>query len=96
MVSLDLVIDSQWGDIENKKTQHVWLNALPSGYIVAMLSGSPCCTWSSARGKQYEHTKIPRLAAAVALVYSVISQHYGAIILSPFVRNGNFMMVIFC
>ena len=58
VVSLDLVIDSQWGDIENKKTQHFWLNALPSGYIVAMLSGSPCCTWSSARGKQYEHTKI--------------------------------------
>ena len=58
VVSLDLVIDSQWGDIENKETQHFWLNALPSGYIVAMLSGSPCCTWSIARGKQYEHTKI--------------------------------------
>ena len=51
-VSLDIVIDSTWGDISNQKTQKFWLDSIRSGFIIGFLSGPPCCTWSIARGKK--------------------------------------------
>ena len=51
VVSVDLVIDSTWGDISRPSTQKYWLDAIADGYVVGMLSGPPCCTWSIARGK---------------------------------------------
>ena len=51
VLSIDIVIDERWGDIGNKDTQHFWLQAIRDGYVIAMLSGPPCCTWSVARGK---------------------------------------------
>jgi len=51
VVSVDLVIDTTWGDISRAATQQYWLNAMSDGYVVGMLSGPPCCTWSIARGK---------------------------------------------
>ena len=52
VVSVDLVIDSMWGDISRPTTQRFWLDAIASGFVLAMLSGPPCCTWSIARGKE--------------------------------------------
>ena len=52
VVSVDLVIDSTWGDISKSSTQRFWLDAIASGLVLAMLSGPPCCTWSIARGKE--------------------------------------------
>lgn len=54
VVSLDIVIDERWGDISKKDTQTFWLDALRAGFVLGMLSGPPCCTWSVARGKQTE------------------------------------------
>eukprot|EP00435_Cladocopium_sp_Y103_P046311 s2760_g13.t1 len=51
VISLDLVVDAQWGDISNVVTQRYWLEAIRSGWVIGMLSGPPCCTWSVARGR---------------------------------------------
>jgi hypothetical protein len=51
VVSLDLVIDQQWGDIGRPESYQFWTNAIRSGYVLGMLGGPPCCTWSAARGK---------------------------------------------
>ena len=51
VVSLDLVIDQQWGDIGRPESYRFWTNAIYSGYVIGMLGGPPCCTWSAARGK---------------------------------------------
>ena len=50
VVSLDIVIDERWGDISKQDTQTFWLDALRAGFVLGMLSGPPCCTWSVARG----------------------------------------------
>lgn len=51
VVSLDLVIDPQWGDISRPESYQFWTHAIRSGYVIGMLGGPPCCTWSAARGK---------------------------------------------
>ena len=52
VVSLDIVIDSTWGDIGNQKTQRFWLDSIRSGFVIGFLAGPPCCTWSIARDKK--------------------------------------------
>ena len=51
VLSMDIVIDAVLGDISQADTQRFWLQAIRTGYVVAMLSGPPYCTWSVARGK---------------------------------------------
>lgn len=51
VVSLDLVIDPLWGDIGRQESYDFWTHAIRSGYVIGMLGGPPCCTWSAARGK---------------------------------------------
>eukprot|EP00435_Cladocopium_sp_Y103_P029303 s270_g7.t1 len=53
VVSLDLVIDEQWGDLGRRATYDFWLTAIKSGYVLGFLGGPPCCTWSIARGKSF-------------------------------------------
>lgn len=70
VVSLDIVIDSTWGDIGQDATQDFWLSAIARGQVLGMLSGPPCCTWSVARGKQGPtlpaHRRGPRVLRDVA------------------------------
>ena len=51
VVSLDLIIDKEWGDISRPATYDFWMHAIRSGYVQGVLGGPPCCTWSAARGK---------------------------------------------
>ena len=51
VLSMDIVIDPNLGDIGQQTTQKFWLQAIRDGYVVAMLSGPPCFSWSVARGK---------------------------------------------
>ena len=49
VVSLDLVIDKQWGNVRNPATQAFWLHGAQSGWVCGALCGPPCETWSQAR-----------------------------------------------
>ncbi|CAL1132145.1 unnamed protein product [Cladocopium goreaui] len=50
IVSLDIVIDPVYGDAMRADTYDFWLTSIRSGYIIAMLAGPPCESWSRARG----------------------------------------------
>ena len=56
VVSLDVVINSQWGDARNRDTKAFWLGGALRGFVHAGLCGPPCETWSQARFVQLVDT----------------------------------------
>eukprot|EP00438_Fugacium_kawagutii_P021317 Skav200338 [mRNA] locus=scaffold26:74302:77901:+ [translate_table: standard] len=54
IVSLDVMVDAQWGDISQKDTQEFWLAGIRSGLVVGMTIGPPCETWSQVRNVAME------------------------------------------
>jgi len=49
VVSVDLVINQQWGNVRLKATQDFWLQGVRAGWVCGALCGPPCETWSQAR-----------------------------------------------
>ena len=60
-VSLDIVIDAQFGDISNPQTRQFWLHYIRQGFIAGFLAGPPCNTWSKARQVQLLSERGPRV-----------------------------------
>ena len=60
IVSMDIVIDSQYGDARNDKTRQYWLGAIRDRKVVAFVAGPPCETWTAAREHQLEEGRGPR------------------------------------
>ena len=54
VISLDIVIDSHYGNIGRAEVREQWYAGMRQGYVAGFLSGPPCCTWSKARGKQIQ------------------------------------------
>lgn len=52
VVSLDVVIDDKWGNLLSAEVRTFWLAGIRQGFVVGLLSGPPCETWSRARGRQ--------------------------------------------
>eukprot|EP00438_Fugacium_kawagutii_P028742 Skav229642 [mRNA] locus=scaffold649:313161:315617:+ [translate_table: standard] len=50
VLSIDIVFDDRWGNLADPTTQQWWIANIRSGWIVGMLAGPPCSTWSKARG----------------------------------------------
>lgn len=48
-VSLDIVVDSDKGDISKPDIRQFWLHGIDQRWILAFLAGPPCETWSRAR-----------------------------------------------
>lgn len=48
-LSVDIILDQQWGDVSDERVQHFWIAAAKRGWVVAFLGGPPCETWSRAR-----------------------------------------------
>ena len=51
VVSLDIVVDTTWGDASNPATREFWIGAIRAGHVLAFVGGPPCETWSRARGQ---------------------------------------------
>ena len=49
VVSIDIVVGPNFGDVRNKATKQYWLSAIRAGYVLALLAGPSCNTWSAAR-----------------------------------------------
>ena len=49
VVSMDIVIDKEWGDACRQTTRDFWLRGALSGFVQGGLCGPPCETWSQAR-----------------------------------------------
>ena len=60
-VSIDIVVDSALGDLMSTAAQDYWLRAIRSGFVVGLLGGPPCETWSRARGRELEGRRGPRV-----------------------------------
>jgi hypothetical protein len=78
VVSMDIVVDDQWGDATNEQTRDYWLSAAHAGYIVGFLAGPPCETWSVARGRalhdpQGLHKRAPRILRTAEFLWGLPS-----------------------
>ena len=51
VLSVDIVIDRRFGDLSDSQIQSFWIKAILDQFIVGLLGGPPCETWSRARGK---------------------------------------------
>ena len=49
IVSMDIVIDEEYGDARNPRTRRYWLEAIKERFVVALIAGPPCETWTAAR-----------------------------------------------
>ena len=50
VISIDIIIDRTFGDVTRQSTRDYWLGAIRQGWVIGMLAGPPCETWSRARG----------------------------------------------
>lgn len=50
-ISLDLMVDPEWGDVSKAPVREFWINAIKQRMVLGGLAGPPCETWSQARGK---------------------------------------------
>ena len=60
VISLDVVLDSNHGDLLKQSTQEFWLDLAARGCLDGTLSGPPCESWSVARERWYEEHRGPR------------------------------------
>ena len=60
-VSIDIVVDSALGDLMSTTAQEYWIRAIRCGFVVGLLGGPPCETWSRARGRELEGRRGPRV-----------------------------------
>ena len=62
VVSLDVIIDSSWGNVRNTATQQFWLEGVRQGWVLGALLGPPCETCSQARFNAISalHQRAPR------------------------------------
>ena len=54
VISLDIVVNSTWGNISKEHTREYWLNAIRARWVLAFLGGPPCESWSRARAVGHE------------------------------------------
>eukprot|EP00435_Cladocopium_sp_Y103_P066288 s450_g28.t1 len=48
-LSVDIILDSHWGNVADADVQRFWLHAVRQRWVVGYLAGPPCETWSKAR-----------------------------------------------
>ena len=65
VISVDIVIDSQLGDVTKQSTKSFWIRATADGLVRGFLGGPPCETWSIARGREIKQTSLHRRAPRV-------------------------------
>lgn len=57
VVSLDIIINTTWGDAMRPETRTLWINAIRERYVVAYIAGPPCETWSRVRSVETENQR---------------------------------------
>ena len=74
-LSVDIILDKQWGDVSNEKVQNFWISAAKRGWVVAFLGGPPCETWSRAREQslQVDSRHGPRVIRSAAAPWGFAS-----------------------
>ena len=76
VVSLDIVIDSKYGDLADPETRGFWLSHIFKGFVHGFLGGPPCCTFSKARGVAMtasDHRRPPRPVRSATELWGMAS-----------------------
>eukprot|EP00435_Cladocopium_sp_Y103_P073809 s386_g45.t1 len=60
-VSIDIIIDSEYGDISKSEVRSLWLHYICAGHVAGFIAGPPCNTWSRARSVQLTDRLGPRV-----------------------------------
>lgn len=60
VASVDLVLDSELGDLTSRPAQSYWIQMAARGGVYAILGGPPCESWSVARFRYYMTGSGPR------------------------------------
>jgi hypothetical protein len=79
-VSLDIIIDSTYGDISKSETRSFWLHYIRMGYIAGFLAGPPCNTWSKARAIMLPDGKGPRVIRTPTQPWGLESLRFGELV----------------
>lgn len=58
IISLDIIVNSEWGDISKDHVRHFWLDAIRRQWVLAFVGGPPCETWSRARAVGHDTTSV--------------------------------------
>ena len=74
IVSMDIVIDLQYGDARNESTRNYWLGAIRDKKVVAFVAGPPCETWTAAREHQLDNGRCgPRPVRSADELWGLLS-----------------------
>eukprot|EP00438_Fugacium_kawagutii_P001744 Skav219925 [mRNA] locus=scaffold2006:253221:254762:- [translate_table: standard] len=49
-ISVDIILDAVHGNLAKEGIQDFWLTSIRQGWVIGLLCGPPCNTWSRARG----------------------------------------------
>ena len=49
VVSVDVILDRNWGDVTRPECQRFWFDGVKRRFVIGYLAGPPCETWSKAR-----------------------------------------------
>ena len=75
--SVDIVIDSNLGDIAKVETRDYWLMHIMNGHVVAFIGGPPCNTWSKARHIKLSGCHGPRVVRSPEAPWGLPSLRLG-------------------
>lgn len=59
-ISVDIIFSIEWGDLANPRTYAWFVEAIKLRYLIAILAGPPCETWSVARERGLTEDHGPR------------------------------------
>lgn len=60
VLSVDVIIHPQMGDLASEEVQNFWLHAISQRWVLAVLAGPPCNSWSRARSIETQDQRGPR------------------------------------
>eukprot|EP00438_Fugacium_kawagutii_P021020 Skav228385 [mRNA] locus=scaffold1981:390678:391493:- [translate_table: standard] len=80
VLSIDIIIDEDKGNLMKASSQAYWLHAMQQRFIIGFIGGPPCNTWSQARFQdlnQFKGGRAPRPVRAPAAPWGLSSLRLG-------------------
>ena len=77
VVSVDVILDRNWGDVTRPECQKFWFDGVQRRFVIGYLAGPPCETWSKARAvavkSAHEDRQGPRILRTMEEIWGMSS-----------------------
>ena len=77
VVSVDVILDRNWGDVTRPDCQRFWFEGVKRRFVIGYLAGPPCETWSKARAaavqSAHEDRHGPRILRTMEEIWGMSS-----------------------